>query len=300
MPTASPPPLGPWIAPVRPPIAALIRERQRQRVAERRCSRAPLKPHCTPRRPRELARRLHDARFDLDLRLRPIERGDQRRWRASSRSGRSLMMSVLVRASVWIEPRCDSTVAVMSVAQVLRLRVAERPRQHAQLAGERLLVGQLAALRFFVGQHRQRRDADDGAVDDVAKLVGAQDDVERLVPRHVAQRDVHRALNRRIDDDVQTADLGERAEHGAQVGALEVEADRVAGEARGAAPPAPAGTCAAGAACGLRRGACACATAAGSWRRARRRPALPDGAPALSASSAPRSGSADRLVEHDA
>ncbi len=44
---------------------------------------------------------------------------------------------------------------------------------HAQLAGERLLVRQLAALRFLVGQHGQRRDADDRAVDEVAELVGA-------------------------------------------------------------------------------------------------------------------------------
>ena len=37
---------------------------------------------------------------------------------------------------------------------------------------------------------------------------------------------------RRIDDQVQATDLGERAKHGAKVGALEVEADRVTGVAR--------------------------------------------------------------------
>ena len=116
--------------------------------------------------------------------------------------------------------------------QVLRPRVAERPRQHAQLAGERLLVRQLAALRLFVREHRERRDAHDRAVHDVAELVGAQDDVERLVPRHIAQRHVDRALDRRVDDDVQAADLRERPEHGAEVGALEVEADRIARVAR--------------------------------------------------------------------
>src|SRR4030095_15210606 len=36
----------------------------------------------------------------------------------------------------------------------------------------------------------------------------------------------------RIDNQVQATDLGERAEHGAKVGALEVEADRVTGVAR--------------------------------------------------------------------
>ena len=113
------------------------------------------------------------------------------------RSGRSVMMSVLVRGSTWIDAALRQRAsAVSSARRSSALRVAERPRQHAQLAGERLLVGQLAALRLFLGEHRERRDADDGAVDDVAELVGAQDDVERLVPRHVAQRDVDRALDR--------------------------------------------------------------------------------------------------------
>ena len=52
--------------------------------------------------------------------------------------------------------------------------------------------GELPALRFLVRQHRQRRDADDGAIDDVAQLVGAQDDVERLIPWHVTKGDVNR------------------------------------------------------------------------------------------------------------
>ena len=109
--------------------------------------------------------------------------------------------------------------------------VAQGARHRRQRAGERLRFGQLLALRLFVGQDRQRRDADDGAVDHVAKTIGAQDDVERLIPGHVPQRDVNRPLDRRIDDDVQAADLGERAEHGAQIGALKIQADRKAGKA---------------------------------------------------------------------
>jgi len=116
--------------------------------------------------------------------------------------------------------------------QILGARVAQRPRQHPELAGERLLVGQLPALGLFVGEHRERRDAHDRPVDDVAKLVRPQDDVERLVPRHVTQRDVNGALDGRVDDDVQAADFRERPEHRPEIGALEIEAHRVAAVAR--------------------------------------------------------------------
>ena len=143
------------------------------------------------------------------------------------------MMSVFVRGSVWIDAALRQDGRGDQRTQVFAARVAQRAGQRAQLARERLLFGQLAALRLLVGQHRQRRDADDGAVDDVAEPVRAQDDVERLIPRHVTQRHVHRALDGRIDHDVEAADLREGAEHRAQVGALEIEAHRVAGEALG-------------------------------------------------------------------
>ena len=199
---------------------------------------------------------------------------------------------MLVRASNWIEPRCDSTVVVISSRRSAALRVAERARQDVQLAGERLRVRQLAALFFLVGQHGQRRDADDRAVDDVAELVRAQDDVERLIPRHVAQRHVDGALNRRIDDDVQAADLGEGPQHRAQVGALEVEADRVARVARARR-------------CGAARRPARPAPAVWPARlRLRQRPAArPPAAPAAATGARGRlerrDRIVDRLVEHD-
>ena len=73
------------------------------------------------------------------------------------------------------------------------------------------------------------RDADDGAVDRVVELIAAQDDVERLIPRHVGQLDVDRALHVGVDDHVQPADVGERAQHRAQIDAVEIEAERIAG-----------------------------------------------------------------------
>ena len=88
-----------------------------------------------------------------------------------SRSGRSVMMSVFVRASTWIWPRAESADLTSSGDRSLGLRVAQREGLHAQLAGERLGLGQLALLRLLVGQDRERRDADDRAVDGVTELV---------------------------------------------------------------------------------------------------------------------------------
>jgi hypothetical protein len=93
-----------------------------------------------------------------------------------------------------------------------------------------LLFLQQAASLLFLRQDVERRDADDRAFDRVAELIGAEDDVERLIPRHFAQRHIDGALHARIDHHVQPGDLREGAQHGAQVDALEVEADRTARE----------------------------------------------------------------------
>ena len=141
------------------------------------------------------------------------------------------MISVLVRSSIWTSPRAESTACLTSGAAASRAGVAERERAHRQRRRRRAAdFGQRLPRVLLLAQRVQRRDADDGAVDGVVELIAAQDDVERLVPRHVVEDDVDRALHVGVDDHVQAADLGEAAQHGAQVGALEVEADRVAGE----------------------------------------------------------------------
>ena len=77
---------------------------------------------------------------------------------------------------------------------------------------------------FSLFERLDSRDADDRAVDRVVELIAAQDDVERLIPRHVGQLDVDRALDIGVDDHVEPADVGKRAEHGAQIDAVEIEA----------------------------------------------------------------------------
>ena len=104
------------------------------------------------------------------------------------------------------------------------------PRQRRNLPGLGLRLRQIADLLLLRFERLERCDPDNGAVDDVAEAVGFENDVERLVPGNVAQRHVDGAVHARIDDDVEAADLGEGAQHGAEVGALEVEADGVAGE----------------------------------------------------------------------
>ena len=171
----------------------LIRECGGQRVAKSR-ARRPLKPHCTPSR-RANSRVVWTMRASISTcGSRPIERRDQRR--------RSLEAVGQVLDDDGVGPRVELDRAALrqdrrrdQLAQIRGLRVAERPRQHLQLAGERLRIRQFATLFFFGGQHRQRRDANDRAVDDVAKLVRAQDDVERLIPRHIAKRHVDGALD---------------------------------------------------------------------------------------------------------
>ena len=118
-----------------------------RRVAERRVDSAVEAPlHA------ERAREVACSSGRCALRSRPAAAArracDQRRGARRARSGRSVMISVLVRASTCdraaLRQRARRRAAACSSSA---LRVAERPRQHAQLAGERLLVGELAALR---------------------------------------------------------------------------------------------------------------------------------------------------------
>jgi hypothetical protein len=112
-------------------------------------------------------------------------------------------------------------------------RVAQRPRQHLEVAGERAVVREFALLGGFLGQHGQRRNPHDRAFNRVPKLVVAKNDVERLVPRHFVQRNVNRALHRLVDDNIQTTNVRERSQYGSEIRTLEIKRDRMACEPRG-------------------------------------------------------------------
>ena len=143
------------------------------------------------------------------------------------------MMSVLVRLSICTWPYFDTRSDLVKSGRHLRgLGVTERKRLEREAAGLRLPLGggcaaDCCALVLRL-ERRDPRDPDDRALDGVVELIAAQNDVERLIPRHVGQLDVDRSLHVRVDDHVQTADVGERAQHRAQVDTVEIEAQRIA------------------------------------------------------------------------
>src|SRR6266496_2990658 len=112
---------------------------------------------------------------------------------------------------------------------IVALRIAQLERDHSQLPSVGLGFLKLADLVLLRPQRLERRDAHNGAVHDVAKAVCLENDVQRLIPGHVAESDVDGAVHFRIDHDVQAADLGEGPQDRTQIGALKVETDRMTG-----------------------------------------------------------------------
>ena len=85
----------------------------------------------------------------------------------------------------------------------------------ARLLGGELLVG---------------RDPEYVVLEHVVEVVDPQDQIQGLIPRHVAQLDGHRAADPGIDDDVELGEGGEGLEHVADIGVFEAQADRLTGE----------------------------------------------------------------------
>ena len=74
-------------------------------------------------------------------------------------------------------------------------------------------------------------DDDDVALAAELEPMGAGDEIERLIPRHVLQPQRDRARDVAGDHDVDATDVGKEAKHVPEVGALEVEVDGRAVEA---------------------------------------------------------------------
>jgi hypothetical protein len=102
-----------------------------------------------------------------------------------------------------------------------RARPVPRAARIRRLFGRKLSLARLP-------EARGRRYAPDAADLDALKMVRLQDDVERLVPRHVDETQGDATFHVVGDDDVLASDLGQHAEHVHDVGVLEVERDLLA------------------------------------------------------------------------
>ena len=153
---------------------------------------------------------------------------------SESRSAVSCTSSVLVRESMPMLPRSDSsdwTAAAFADQRrkLLGLRVVDLEVFRTQrgeflevLARRKLRL--LARSDFFCG-----RDQDDIVLAAHVQTLGLEHDVERLIPRDVLQAQRHVALYRIADDDVLTAGVGEQLQHSARFDVLEVQGEAFAG-----------------------------------------------------------------------
>ena len=93
-----------------------------------------------------------------------------------------------------------------------------------------LLRGEVRLLAR--GQLFLRRDDDDVVLLALVEALGAQHDVQRLVPRHVLQAQRHVAADRIADHDVLAAGIRQQLQHGARLDVLEVQRQALAGVLR--------------------------------------------------------------------
>jgi hypothetical protein len=170
----------------------------------------------------------HDARLDQHLAHRDVERTDQAA-DVASLSAVSCSSSVLVRSSTATLPREDSSELALRLDQrgeVIRLGVVDLQVLGAQ---RRELLESLRAARSAFSRAASSSAGATMMTLSVLALVealGAQHDVERLVPGHVLQAQRDAARDRVADDDVLAARVGEQLQHGAGLDVLEVQRQR--------------------------------------------------------------------------
>src|SRR5579872_6135389 len=95
---------------------------------------------------------------------------------------------------------------------IFRVRIAEEAGDRDFFDGHRL--GRLfrGAVVSFFAQRIHRCDAQNIAFELTREFVVLQDDVQRLVPRHIVEDDGQGSVHIRIKNDVQSADLVNEAE----------------------------------------------------------------------------------------
>ena len=171
---------------------------------------------------------MDDARFDHHLPIGHIDRFDEIAHRLQIR--RNLTDDQLIGALVDDDPRARRSDVLEQSGDVARACVRQFEADGRQRNVQALLFGEAPIRRRFFSESGQRADAHDVAVEHVRQAVLTEDQVEGLVPRNVDEIDGHGAVHVRIDGDVQTGELRERAQNIFDVRVFEVQRDRLAGE----------------------------------------------------------------------
>ena len=134
-----------------------------------------------------------------------------------------------MRSSVETLPRSVRT--SLTLAARSRRRAAKLTGMSVTLSGmqRRARLGRLGAGLLLLRDVSQLGDADDVAHLVLAEALGLEDQVERLVPGDVAQRDRHLPLDVVGDDDVLLRDVRDEPQQVPDVDVVELEGDAPAG-----------------------------------------------------------------------
>ena len=139
-------------------------------------------------------------------------------------------MSTFVRSSVETEPRSVSTSFTRPETSPARAKFTGMMRTLSGMSGMRAFSASARASCSFA-MSSNLRDADDVPHLLLAEPLRLEDEVERLVPGHVAQGDGHLPGHVVGDDDVLLRDVRDEPQQVADVDVVEVERDAPAGVA---------------------------------------------------------------------
>ena len=184
--------------------------------------------------------RLDDARLDHHLAHRDVDLADEPADLFQPR--RRVLDEERVGARIDHRAAALGEDALLLVGQDLGEGLGALVVQLERLGADRLELGDLR-LRFerellARGELVARRDPHHVAGLAHVEALALQDDVERLVPRHVLQAQREVAGHRVARDDVQAGEVGDHLQHRAHFDVLEVERELLADVSRGA----PAGS----------------------------------------------------------
>src|SRR2546427_154230 len=151
------------------------------------------------------------------------------------------MMSPIVLPGIDLDLASWAETDFRDVDGLRRIAVIEVDDARHELFGFQRRFFCLGGVIPEPGDVGQGVDPQDVPFADLPQVVQLEYEVECLIPRHVQQFQRHLRLDRFPDDHVETADVGDQAEHAADLCVLEVQGNTLPGESLGAAEPANIG-----------------------------------------------------------